>query len=250
MPFIDYCIHCYKYERRLNWELSSILQQKSLPDMRIVITSLEGSRSNPDLGETISYFSSRGLDIQNIPLDRETFAKRGLARNVQIKKTSSPWLFFSDADNVYTPDFFEKLIEKLKGDCKDVTKCITSIHKKHTEIKATNLVVNKYVYPVEIFNVFKVATTIPYVKKTNKTVAAGCMQVVSRESIMSKDGIYINPRRTQDWHMFKIGQMARSDIQFRRKIGGSKLITLPKQIHLNHNRDKDYPKGVHLEEQR
>lgn len=250
MSFITMCIHCYKFERRLCWLLSSIIQQNDPVDMTIDIAVLKGATTDPSIDNVVSHFSRGGLSLSISEFDKDIFCKRGLTRNYQIAKYTSPWYFFADADNVYHPEFFKGLVVYLKGKGKSITRCIASIHKDHTETEATNELISSLEYPLTIPNVYKKSLTLPTIEKINRKLAAGCMQVASKVAIDTKSkGLYVLEHKCRDSDLFNNGQMARSDIQFRRALGKSKLITLPKQIHLNHYRDKEAT-VTHLECQR
>jgi len=75
------------------------------------------------------------------------------------------------------------------------------------------------------------------------------MQVASLSAIeLRNEGVYVDPEKCKDSHLLRQGQRAKSDVQFRRSMGGTTRIKLPTQIHLNHRRDKE--EGQHLTEQR
>jgi hypothetical protein len=243
--FLQFCIQCHNFQRRMIWQLSSILQQKNvdLNDILINISSLKNN-GNPSTESIVDLFSKAGLNIEHtIFEDKDIFAKRGLLRNRNIQYSNAEWIFFADADNVYYETFFEDLFIYLKDEGKDVSNCITSIAKFHTNIEETNKLMDLTCLEI-IENVWEKSNNISFIKKINKTVAAGCMQVVKRSNIL--DNKYVN--RTHDYHLFKRGQKAFSDKQFRRKMGGTTIIDLPLQIHLNHKRDKEV--GYHIEDQR
>lgn len=243
---IDLCIQCHNFQRRLNWLFSSILQQKDfdISKIKINIASLY-ENGNPTTEEVVEFFSREGLDISLLHFyNVEVFAKRGLVRNRQIEVTNSDWLFFADADNVYHPEFFRELLDKLK----DKTRIFTSINKAHTDIDITNYVVNSIKYPSIIDSSFDKASNLEFIEKHNRKVAAGCMQLVKRTVINKNgDGLYVD--RSNDHHLFKNGQKAYSDKLFRNRLGiRTTFLDLPLQIHLNHLRDKEV--GYHLEYQR
>lgn len=243
-PFLEMCIVCHNFQRRLIWSLSSLLQQdRDMSDVLITISSLKDN-GIPTTESVVEFFSKKGLNIrQRVYDDRDHFALRGNIRNDDVRLTEATWLFFADADTTYSSDFFEKLIQYLKTDVKDVECCITSIHKRHTRIPETNIIMdNTELIVVE--DAHQKAFKIPKIRKMNKRCAAGCMQVTKREFI--KDGKYsLNPN---DLHLFNQGQKAKSDKQFRRRQGGSYYIDLPVQVHLNHLRDKELKR--HIEDQR
>ena len=260
---IHFAIQCHNFQHRLCWQLSSILQQVSanteipsyiehepipqdlgtLPEIIIDVAYMPNN-GRPTTESVIDHFRSLGLHIEKTEItDREVFAKRGLVRNIQIKNAiNSDWIFFADCDNVYHPHFFCKLARELEK--LDTRKCVYSVEKIHTEVEPTNAVMSQVFTNKTISRAYEKASALPDSGKSNKNVASGCMQVVKTENV----NIYVNPEECRDHHLFNRGQRARSDIQFRRRMGGQHRIYLPTQIHLNHSRDKEARK--HLEEQR
>ena len=109
--------------------------------------------------------------------------------------------------------------------------------------------INSFLYPIEIDNVYNAAQNIKYIRKRKRNLAAGGCQIVLLWAIKKYNkGLYINPLKNMDRSLFKSGQKARSDIQFRKSVGGSLMISLPFAISLNHIRDKEA--GYHIEIQR
>ena len=75
------------------------------------------------------------------------------------------------------------------------------------------------------------------------------MQVCRLDAIFEKTGgVYVPAEETKDHHLFDRGQKARSDIQFRKRMGGTTLVDLPVQVHLQHKRDGE--EGKHIDDQR
>lgn len=241
---IEFCIQCHNFQRRLIWQLSSLREQVyNMDDVLINISSLEHN-GDPTTEEVIEYFKKEGLRIKHTTFfDQDLFAKRGLVRNRNIIESCSDWLFFADADVVYHPEFFVGLASYLSTNGSHITNCITSISKLHTEPDMTNRLMDNTRLS-RITNCFQKAGQINIINKTNKKIAGGAMQVVKRSAI--PDLIYVPYSKDRD--LFKQGQRAKSDIQFRKRMGGTTIIDLPLQIHLNHYRDKEA--GHHLEEQR
>jgi len=192
----------------------------------------------------ISHFQSPGLNITRTMIeDREVFARRGLVRNRQIKNAiNSDWIFFADCDNIYHPHFFCKLARELEK--VDTNKCIYSVEKIHTEVEPTNEAMNQVYSGKTISGAYNKAKALGNCGKKNKNVASGGMQVVKTDNV----DMYIEKENCRDSHMLDKGQGARSDIQFRRRMGGQHRIYLPEQVHLNHKRDKEERK--HVEDQR
>lgn len=252
---IRFAIQCHNFQRRLCWQLSSILQQNPFDaDLSIDIACMENN-GEPSTEYVMEVFTAKGLNISFDSIYRgghgkEKFAKRGLVRNDQIESAiedECDWIFFADCDNVYHPDFFNQLVEQLKTT--KATNCIYSKEKIHTEVEDTNAHAKLAMQSSLIRDAYLRAQKIKKTGKRNKNVAAGCMQVCRVSDIVEKNnGLYVDPEKTRDSHLFKCGQGAKSDKQFRRAMGGSTRIYLPTQIHMNHFRDKE--EGYHLEEQR
>ena len=251
---IHFAVQTHNFQQRLRWQLSSILQQiGDVPDITVDVAYLPNNGKPYTTEEILQTFQREGLAVVHTKyLTEKSFGYRGLVRNRQIKNAiecEAEWMFFADCDHLYPPTFFIELASYLRMTL--ATNCIASIAKKHTEVAATE----KKILGMEDENVvvipfaFANAASIPMIEKSNKNVAAGCMQVVSLKAIVEKNsGLYISPDLCRDSHMIRQGQRAKSDIQFRRAMGGTTRILLPKQIHLNHRRDKE--EGRHLEEQR
>ena len=244
-----FAVQCHRFERRLAWQLSSIAGQLGdIPDILIDVATLAGTGYVGQVVADVMGHCDHAFSLRQYgKIDR--FAYRGYMRTDQIllaRQNKCDWVFFADCDNVYSPDFFALLKAEIdKADPKD-SGCIYSVAKHHTEVSATDVAVmhGENTYKADAY---EAALKLPRIKKANKNVAAGCMQVCALESIMSRTGgSYVE--KTKDTHLFNKGQGARSDIQFRRIMGGGRRIELPAQIHLNHARDKEA--GKHLEDQR
>lgn len=238
--------------------LSSILEQNIWPFKLIVDIACMPNNGEPLTTEQIAeFFISKKMDVRlSIFNDKDIFARRGLIRNEQTKKfiaSKYDYIFYADADNVYPIDFFSVLICKLKAFGKDIDNCIYSPAKVHTIKESTNDLINstKSELPL-IKDPFVRALNLPRLEipkdKQKNGAAAGCMQVVSRKTMIEKcKGIYCDiPNK--DRHLFNHGQKAWSDMHFRGRVGESNKMRLPFYIHLQHNRDKEFKK--HIEEQR
>jgi len=261
---IHFAIQCHNFQQRLCWQLSSISQQLSahteLPQHQFHEPIPEDLGRHPDVTVDIAYmpdngypmtesviwhFRRMGVNIhETIITDRDLFARRGLVRNIQVENAwGSDWIFFADCDNVYHPHFFCRLARALEQ--VDGEGCYFSRAKYHTDVKATKPFADLTLQNKSINYSYERACKIPRIEKANKNVAAGCMQVVRTERT---GGYYVEKRKCRDSHLFDKGQRARSDIGFRKRMGGSVALDLPVQVHLNHRRDKE--EGAHLNVQR
>jgi len=247
---IFFAVVCHNFQRRFAWQLSSLAQQNQFDAELVVDVACLPDNGEPST-EYLAYAFQDRLDVRLSYYDGETFARRGLVRNEQIKLAESvgaDWVFFADCDNVYHPVFFQELVMSLNGEHKNAKNCLYSVEKLHTDPMRTNYHARLAKDRSYIPDAYGRAIRIPMIHKENKICAAGCMQVVRLDAIMKKGGMYVHPGQCLDYHLFRRGQRARSDKQFREMMGGGTRLFLPVQIHLNHERDKEL--GHHSEAQR
>jgi len=243
---IYFCTLCERFERRLAWQLQSIAEQEDCPRLLIEIAMLMGNARARDL--CYHFRNYHGMDCIAQNYQRDTFAYRGYVRNRQIqiaKAAGADYIFFADCDNVYHPAFFRLLLEQLDG--MSETKCVAAKGKIHTERDATDEACLDFDAAPFPDDAYRIAAELPRMKKGNRPIAGGGMQVCRMSELLEKTGgIYVE--QTKDSHLFTKGQRAKSDIQFRKVMSGSTMIDLPPEIHLQHYRDKE--EGHHLEDQR
>ena len=107
---IEVAIHNYNYERRMNWMLSSILQQSgNIPEIITSISYLP-NHGNPTTESCIDYFNNQGLKIIKVPVNQGEESNRAIARNLRAKNSKADWILYADADMVYSINFFETKI--------------------------------------------------------------------------------------------------------------------------------------------
>lgn len=117
---IEICIHCFRYQKRLTWMLSSILQQKGdIPNIIVNISHTDDD-GNPTTEQVCKFFSDKGLNIVETKVTREEVSNRALARNKQATATTADWILFADSDMVYSEYFFDDLQKRLKTIYKDI----------------------------------------------------------------------------------------------------------------------------------
>lgn len=232
MKTLEICIHCFNYQRRLTWLLSSILQQRGeIPDITISL-AYTPDNGNPKTEDVIKLFRDKGLKIIDVILKPDQIQCRSFGRNIRTKDTTADWILFVDCDMVYHPDFFADLKVKLESDkYKNEDKvlgadrfslndqfCIEYFEKE-----------DKYSYPCVIDNVVDIVSKFPVKWVRGKHNCAGYFQLARVEAIRSKNQVY-SGRNRDVWRNTK------SDREFRIRMGGRvPLDTLP-QYHLNHDR--------------
>lgn len=250
---IYHAVQCLDYELRHCFQVSSLLEQVRLiypvelfldvatlagADSPLRFPAFEGRQVNKDLTVTLRYF----------PTARETFAKRGLTRNEQAaraRKWKADWVYFADCNHCYPPDWMRRLGYYLNRHPYEA-RCISASRKLHTDkVAADGLVARARACPF-IEQAYFLALGLPMRYKVERNIAGGSMQVVSAEVMHSLGWIYVDPAHCGDRHLFRRCQRARSDLTFRHRVGGSEMVDLPLQIHLDHLRDKEDNHKKHL----
>ena len=245
-------VQCENFENRLCWMLSSVDQQT---DPSIPITFAIAHRTN----KTEIYvrikeiFSKSRFDIVLTGHDKLSLQYRGLSRNVQLGACQTEWLLFADCDMVYDPRYFEFLMEELKKkEYADKKDSMMIAGRYSNPVEETNVLVDSFSYPQQISAAWDRVNVLEKIRRSN--VGAGYFQLINMKHC-PHDGYYVDPTRCRDraWYGKDGGSTgmakARSDMQFRRRIG--KKTKLPQwfsqhQIHLNHLRDNQ--EGFHLEQ--
>ncbi len=231
---LEICIHCVAYQRRLCWMLSSILQQKGdIPNITINL-SYAKDEGDPKTIDVIDYFTKKGLKIIPLELTEGQGKNRAIARNIQTKNAHSDWMLFADCDHVYDPYFFEDIYKQLLTDkYKNETKVIgADRYSLDIPFCVDYFEKDENIYPCEIDNVADIVSTWPVMYVSGKRIAAGNFQLANVKAIKEQGGIYSG--RSRDG-----GRCFKSDINFRKRMGGRVAMDVKKQYHLNHNRDLD-----------
>jgi len=227
---IEICIHCFRYQRRLSWMLSSILQQKGdLPKIKINISHCEND-GNPTTREVCDFFSNLGLDIKQTIMSNNDVSNRAKARNVQVKESKSDWILFADSDLVYDEFFFDDINKKLRKDFLFETVCMGA---DRTSLDIPFCIKffeeDNRQYPCVVESVADISKKWPIRVKTGGRLAPGNFQLASLFTIQVHGGFY--SKKEQD-----LWRATRSDKTFRKHIGGVKNINAKPFYHLNHDR--------------
>jgi len=235
--------------------LSSICQQRH-PTFDIVVDIAHlKDNGTPSTEEVISLFVQKGLDIKGTVYDSvDRFQFRGYTRNDQLQSCTTDYMLFADTDMVYHPRFFNKLFKTLES--KEYANYdgmyICGRYSQPNElIEKTNTLVNLAIEDEAkcVDDAWAVCNSI-LTKKKRGSVGAGYFQLIHMERC-NHEGYYVPEGGSRDRGWEGQGQKAKSDMQFRKRIGSK--IQLPSwfgksQIHVNHFRDNQF--GYHLEEQR
>ena len=245
---IEFMIFCHNFQKRLSWVLSSLAQQIAPPEFAVQVASLRNN-GTPTTEEVLAEFEHRFPVKHVVYDDKEGIARRGIIRNRQIELSTGEWFFFADADHVFHPYFLLTLGKYIGID--SIIKhrgCLTSDNKITTDATSTDHVIGQE-SGIYVNQAFERVQSIPMIDFPTRHIAGGCCQIVNRKTVEERTGgLYVNPKRCRDFHLFNYIQCARSDMQFRDKLARTKFLELPTMIHLNHTRDKVL--GYHTEEQR
>lgn len=228
---IEICIHCYNYQRRMNWMLSSIIQQKGddLPEI-IVNVSYTSGNGNPTTEEVCKFFKKQGLNIKETIVDKDKVSNRGFARNIQVKDSSSDYMLFADSDLVYDPYFFDDLHKKIKAKLWNI-RCVMGAdrYSLNDQFCIKYFEQDKTKYPCVINNVAEIAAKWPVKWINGKDVAPGFFQLARTDCIKKKGDTYVGKSRD-------IWRGTYSDRGFRTRMGGRTPIDVKPQYHINHDR--------------
>lgn len=224
-------IHCYNYQHRMCWMLSSILQQEGdAPEIVTSISYLPNS-GDPTVESCIDFFKSKGMNIIGLPLNSGEESNRAIARNIRAKNTKADWIIYADSDMVYSKNFFSELKKKLESDEYKNEKRVIGADRHSLGIDFCIDYFDKDTrkYPCVVENVNEIVSTWPVWKIRGKGRAPGNFQLASVQAIKEKGGIY-SPVVRDLWRATK------SDRVFRIHMGGNVGMDLPPQYHLNHRR--------------
>jgi glycosyltransferase involved in cell wall biosynthesis len=228
---IEICIHCYNYQHRLCWMLSSLLQQKGdVPNLTINISHAPDN-GNPTTEEVCDFFKKKGLNIvETIVTDKEV-SNRAIARNRQVAQSKADWILFADSDLVYDPYFFDDLQKQLKTNLRHVELVMgADRHSLNIPFCIKYFEEDKRKYPCIIKDVAKIPEKWPKMWISGRRVAAGYFQLASVEAIKEKAGGKYVRRARDHW------RGTRGDRMFRCRMGGRKGINVKPMYHLNHDR--------------
>lgn len=243
---IDIVVSCVWFQRRLCWQLSSLLQQVGAPELEVDVAYVRNN-GNPNTESVCSFFRSQGLKIrETVYQSMEGIQCRGDVRNHQLAKSEADWIVFADTDMAYDPLFFADLGKQLEGELREETKCIhgrrISLDKQYCK-DFFNSPFHPYRYPCVVNDVAEQLSNWP-IFQISRPIGAGYFHLANVKVLREKfGGVYLPPDERQDraWGY-------QSDKRFRNRLGGVRVIDTKPQYHLNHERDNE--EGCHLEMQR
>lgn len=253
MNTVTLAVQCHRFQRRLCWVVSSLLGQTSRSLVRLDVAYMPGD-GDPSTERVLDAAAEWGLHVKRSPwTDLEAFSKRGDVRTRQLRECSTPWILFTDADMVYHPEYFERLVQVLQSEHNGASYLISG-GRLSTDLDKANALVAEHDYRagLKVNAPFQRALEVAQ-RRIRAPGGYGNSQIVHAQHGAHR-GCYVVPGRNPDWGWGPRGQNTRSDVKFRRRMRvGGPLHPLPEWfssavVHLNHSRDKDA--GTHVTEQR
>jgi len=229
---IEICIHTFRYQRRLCWMLSSLLQQKGdVPKFTINISHCTDD-GKPTTEEVCKFFRDNGLNIVETIVTREEVSNRAIARNRQATATMADYILFVDSDMVYDPYFFDSLHKRLRTELRDIRLVMgADRHSLDDKFCIKYFEDDKETYPREIENVAEIATKWPVKWVCGRGTCPGNFQLAKVKVVKEKAGGLITGTPKDHWRLTK------GDRAFRVRMGGRYAIENTKPMyHLNHDR--------------
>lgn len=235
---IGFFMICHNFQLRLCHVLSSIVQQVNPPELVIYIAGVKNN-GNPTTEEIIEFYKNMGLNISFIEIDENKIKKPGYVRNRQVKDAPNDldYYYFADTDHVYPNLWFYNIFKNLpllEDSLFYSSKFII------TNVDATNEFIKNNSNQTYIEDVYNKCFHIPILKITNKSIAGGNCNIISK-STMTKLGYkyvdeYLEIQEKKDW-WFHCHQWFRTGLH---KLGLTSFnirdIVKLTPIHLNHDR--------------
>ncbi len=276
--------YVYSYQKRYWWQLSSLVAQT--PYQGFPVPCIHALASVCEEDPYLSYsdlmldafpwtdtYQPKCAGWHGVTLDRWlnkiAYGRRGLVRNKQLHialyESEADWLLFNDADMVYHPNFFSHLGNLLAtGQHEGVpyAECskVLATYRDTMSFEDGYKVIDSELYDgCPIVNPYGKVQSLAkvYPASHHKISGAGFFQLVNvpllRKRIREEPslGVYVPLSRGLrcDADIFTPGASicTKSDIVFRKRLGGIVPIPCLPQIHINHYRphDKGYKPCLH-----
>ena len=258
-PTIEISVQMFEFQKRFWWMLSSLCEQKTWqenPVPKIIITAsvLSISDRYKSLTQGLIDTFSGHLDLRvKEYASEQDFGLRGALRTNDLKETEADWMFFTDADMLFHPEFFSEMSANHIDNWKGLGTLITGPRLTTDKQVACNFVDSfDYNCKKSVDNAFEKCLTINTgYSKRGRSPGAGYFQLVEVEYLKNNNINYCD--RCRDASLFSTdgsGGRFVSDIMFRQKMNG--ITCMRKKIdksgsrdilkpimHLNHWRQND-----------
>jgi len=260
-PTIEISVQMFEFQKRFWWMLSSLIQQKSwqnnpVPKINVKISMMSTKDRFTLLTQKMIRTFDRLIDISiKEYTDPDIFGNRGLTRSYDIQETRSEWLFFTDADMIFHPEFFSEISANYLDGWKGTGKIITS-PRINVPTEASYELANGFDYDsfAPVPNAFDICWNLKgEYSCRGRAPGAGYFQLIEVKYLKDNNITYCDRKR--DRNLFhQSGNKFISDKVFRRKLNGTIVMKKPKDelgsrdilkplLHLNHWR-KSNPEWI------
>jgi len=251
-PTIEISVQMFEFQKRFWWMLSSLVQQKSwqnnsIPKLNIKISIMSSKDRFASITDKMITTFSELIDITIKEYkDPNLFGNRGLTRSVDIQETKSDWLFFTDADMIFHPEFFSEIVANYLDSWRNTGKIITA-PRINVPAETTYELVNNFDYNCAspVSNAFDICWDLKgQYSCRGRAPGAGYFQMIEVKYLKDNRITYCDKKR--DRNLFhQNGNKFMSDKVFRRKLNGTIVMKKPKDelgsrdilkplLHLNH----------------
>lgn len=101
-------VYCWRYQRRLWWQLSSLVNQPGI-DIKYILNVCKDDPYDYLTQEIINTFSNL-LNLEVKYYSYNDFQTRGHTRNITLKENGG-WILFTDVDMIFSNGFFNDLFK-------------------------------------------------------------------------------------------------------------------------------------------
>lgn len=241
----------YRFQKRAWWQLSSLAEQRGTSDYDVprFVYHVSTVSTDPYADEFQRATSCFPFEIRHHCWSESEFTQRGLIRTQNLRQETEEFLLFVDADMVYHPTFFARLVPSLHmmrdaGDHR-----VWSVPRLTMSPDDGYRLSEQAHFDAPIRDAWNQAASVPSKRWSyhGRISGAGYFQLIHVPSVrdymrrVHGDVYYVRPHSHHDTHIITGSTyVTRSDRVFRINVGGVVPIReLGDSIHINHWRRHD-----------
>ena len=108
--------HCWRYGHFLTYQLSSLVRNRSVRlDLTVTVYHCPEDEATREVLRFFGGMGVPGITWDWRPLPKERLFRRGIGRNLAAKSSTADWVWFTDADVVFSDGCLDALAELLQG---------------------------------------------------------------------------------------------------------------------------------------
>ena len=113
---IELVSHCWNYAHLLRYQLSSlVLSPPAKTHVTMTVIYCREDQGTVDLLQEFGRLAISNVTWNWVPVEKTRLFRRAIGRNMRAKATTADWIFFTDCDQMFYRDAFDKLGEELQG---------------------------------------------------------------------------------------------------------------------------------------